>query len=56
MEITEKPLVEVAKAVPPFMILLILCLMSITYIPSVSTIFPNWRIPQLVLDSNRFQG
>jgi len=45
MGIAQKPLVEVAKAVLPFMALLFLCLMAITYIPSISTFLPTWLIP-----------
>ena len=45
MGITGKSLTEVAKAVMPFLFLLLLCLMLITYIPSISTFLPRWLMP-----------
>jgi C4-dicarboxylate transporter DctM subunit len=45
MGMTEKTLTEVAKAVMPFMAILILCLMLITYFPCISLILPNWLMP-----------
>jgi C4-dicarboxylate transporter DctM subunit len=42
MGVTGKSLTEVAKAVMPFLILLIGGLLFITYIPAISTALPNW--------------
>jgi len=42
MGVTGKSLTEVAKAVMPFLILLIVGLLFITYIPAISTALPNW--------------
>ena len=45
MGITGKTLTEVAKAVMPFLFLLLLCLMLITYLPDISTFLPRWLMP-----------
>ena len=45
MGITGKSLTEVAKAVMPFLFLLLLCLMLITYVPDISTFLPRWLMP-----------
>lgn len=45
MGITGKSLTEVAKAVMPFLFLLMLCLMLITYVPGISTFLPRWLMP-----------
>ncbi len=45
MGITGKSLTEIAKAVMPFLILLLLCLMLITYVPDISTFLPRWLMP-----------
>jgi C4-dicarboxylate transporter DctM subunit len=45
MGITGKSLTEVAKSVMPFLFLLLLCLMIITYVPQVSLILPQWLMP-----------
>ena len=41
MGIAKRPLTYVARAVGPFLILLFLCLLMVTYIPSLSTWLPN---------------
>lgn len=45
MGITGKSLTEVAKAVLPFLFLLLLCLMLITYVPDISTFLPRRLMP-----------
>lgn len=45
MGISGKSLTEVAKAVLPFMALLLVSLMFITYIPWISTVLPRWLMP-----------
>jgi len=45
MGITGKTLTDVAKAVMPFLFLLLLCLMVITYVPGISLILPRWLMP-----------
>jgi C4-dicarboxylate transporter DctM subunit len=48
MGLTGKPLTEVAKAVMPFLILLLFCLLAITFIPWLSLVLPNWLMPVTV--------
>ena len=45
MGITGKSLTEVAKSVMPFMVLLVICLLLITYVPWISTVLPDWLMP-----------
>ena len=45
MGMTEKSLTEVARAVMPFMALLLFCLMIITYVPWISLALPEWLMP-----------
>jgi len=45
MGITGKTLTDVAKAVMPFLFLLLICLLIITYVPSISLVLPNWLMP-----------
>jgi C4-dicarboxylate transporter DctM subunit len=45
MGITGKTLTEVAKSVMPFLILLLICLMIITYVPWISLVLPHWLMP-----------
>lgn len=45
MGITDKTLTEVARSVLPFLMLLLLCLMAITYLPEVSLFLPRWLMP-----------
>jgi C4-dicarboxylate transporter DctM subunit len=46
MGLTGKPLTEIAKAVMPFLFLLLLCLLAITFIPWLSLFLPNWLMPR----------
>jgi C4-dicarboxylate transporter DctM subunit len=48
MGLTGKPLTEVAKAVMPFLFLLLFCLLAITFIPWLSLVLPNWLMPMTV--------
>ncbi len=41
MGITNRPLTEVARATAPFLILLIVCVLAITFIPEISLFLPN---------------
>jgi C4-dicarboxylate transporter DctM subunit len=41
MGITNRPLTEVAKATAPFLVLLIICVLLITFVPQVSLFLPN---------------
>ena len=41
MGITRRPLTYIAKAVMPFLLLLFLCLLMVTYIPIISTWLPT---------------
>jgi len=45
MGITGKTLTEVAKGVMPFLILLLICLLIITYVPWISLVLPHWLMP-----------
>ena len=45
MGITGKTLTEIGKGVMPFLILLLICLMIITYVPWISLVLPNWLMP-----------
>ena len=41
MGLTGKPLTYIARSVMPFMVLLVMCLLSVTYIPEISTWLPG---------------
>lgn len=45
LEITGKSLTEVAKGVMPFLFLLLICLMNITYALWISLVLPRWLMP-----------
>lgn len=45
MGITNRPLTEVAKATAPFLILLIICVLAITFIPEISLFLPRLLLP-----------
>jgi C4-dicarboxylate transporter, DctM subunit len=45
MGLTNKSLTEVSTGVAPFLILLLICLMLVTYIPSISLFLPNTFLP-----------
>jgi C4-dicarboxylate transporter DctM subunit len=45
MGITGQPLTDVAKATAPFLILLIVCVMVITFIPEISLFLPKLLLP-----------
>ncbi|MFZ7113289.1 MAG: TRAP transporter large permease [Desulfatiglandales bacterium] len=45
MGITGKSLTDVAKSVMPFLLLLLFCLMIITYVPAISLVLPRWLMP-----------
>nr|WP_319393615.1 TRAP transporter large permease subunit [uncultured Desulfobacter sp.] len=40
--ITKQPLVKIARAVAPFLVIMLTCLMLVTYIPWLSLALPNW--------------
>jgi C4-dicarboxylate transporter DctM subunit len=41
MAIMKRSLVEIGKAVMPFILLLLACLLVITYVPKISTLLPD---------------
>ena len=41
MGITNQPLTDVAKATAPFLVLLILCVLLITFVPDISLFLPT---------------
>ena len=45
MGMTNKSLTEVSLGVAPFLILLLICLMLVTYIPWISLVLPNTFLP-----------
>ena len=45
MGITGKTLTDVAKDVMPFLFLLLICLIIITYVPWISLVLPHWLMP-----------
>ena len=45
MGLTNKSLTEVSLGVAPFLILLLICLMLVTYIPAISLFLPNTFLP-----------
>ncbi len=45
MGLTNKSLTEVSIGVAPFLILLLICLMLVTYIPAISLFLPNLLLP-----------
>lgn len=45
MGITGKSLTEVARGVMPFLLLLLLCLLVVTYVPWLSLALPRWLMP-----------
>ncbi len=40
--ITKQPLVKIARGVAPFLLIMLLCLMLVTYIPWISLVLPKW--------------
>jgi C4-dicarboxylate transporter DctM subunit len=45
MGLTGKTLMSVARAVLPFLVLLLACLLAVTYFPSISLLLPGWLMP-----------
>jgi C4-dicarboxylate transporter DctM subunit len=44
MAIMKRSLIEIGRAVLPFIILFIICLLVITYVPKLSTLLPELLI------------
>ena len=42
--ITKEPLIKIAKGVAPFLCIMLLCLLLVTYIPWISLALPNWLL------------
>jgi len=42
--ITGKPLMRIAQGVMPFLTIMLLCLLLVTYIPAISLFLPNWLL------------
>jgi C4-dicarboxylate transporter DctM subunit len=40
--ITRQPLVKIARGVLPFLFIMLVCLMLVTYIPWISLALPGW--------------
>ena len=40
--ITRAPLIKIARGVAPFLVIMLICLMLVTYIPWISMALPNW--------------
>ncbi|MCG8685775.1 MAG: TRAP transporter large permease subunit, partial [Desulfobacterales bacterium] len=40
--ITKAPLIKIARGVVPFLGIMLICLMLVTYIPWISLALPNW--------------
>jgi C4-dicarboxylate transporter, DctM subunit len=42
--ITKEPIIKIARGVAPFLIIMLACLMVVTYIPWISLALPNWLL------------
>ncbi|EFK05258.1 TRAP transporter, DctM subunit [delta proteobacterium NaphS2] len=42
--ITGKPLTRIAQGVMPFLTIMLLCLLAVTYVPSISLLLPTWLL------------
>lgn len=42
--ITGKPLTRIAQGVMPFLVIMLLCLLAVTYVPAISLLLPNWLL------------
>ncbi len=40
--ITKEPIIKIARGVAPFLVIMLVCLMLVTYIPWISLALPNW--------------
>ena len=40
--ITKEPIIKIARGVAPFLVIMLACLMLVTYIPWISLALPNW--------------
>ena len=44
MGITKEPLVRIARGVTPFLVLMLGCLLAVTYLPDISLSLPRWLL------------
>ena len=42
--ITREPIIKIARGVAPFLVIMLACLMLVTYIPWISLALPNWLL------------
>jgi C4-dicarboxylate transporter, DctM subunit len=42
--ITKEPIIKIARGVAPFLVIMLACLMLVTYIPWISLALPNWLL------------
>ena len=42
--ITKQPIIKIARGVAPFLVIMLACLMLVTYIPWISLALPNWLL------------
>lgn len=42
--ITKEPIIKIARSVAPFLVIMLACLMLVTYIPWISLALPNWLL------------
>ncbi|MDT8378122.1 MAG: TRAP transporter large permease subunit [Desulfotignum sp.] len=42
--ITKEPIIKIAQGVAPFLVIMLACLMLVTYIPWISLALPNWLL------------
>jgi C4-dicarboxylate transporter, DctM subunit len=42
--ITKEPIIKIARGVAPFLVIMLACLMLVTYIPWISLTLPNWLL------------
>ena len=42
--ITKEPIIKIARGVAPFLVIMLACLMLVTYVPWISLALPNWLL------------